>query len=189
MGKMSGKNLIIFIVVLAACLGLVAWGFSVFKSNVFGSEEKKGEEESGKIKVKVEEEENAPEEKEEEWIFDLRQKDIDELMRDLKDARKSYQRAYDRAMRQMEEMEKRMREESGRDFYDFKGWQDWDFPRSHRDFDRDVWNLLPLWRHRLSVPEEEMFYMKTDVEETDDKIVIKCDLPGMEKEKAEGGET
>lgn len=195
MNRFESKKVVWFPLVLITAILLVTWLFFSGNNGISATSEKEQKKDlkEKEIEVKVlDENKKDTESSEDDTVVIKRRMDIP---KDLE----QYLKDFEKTQRQMEKMMERMQKEHEqmmRDFFgggvdvDPFGRDDWDitprfrsFPRGGffrfmpRDFGFDIWSE--------DFGRDMGFSTAMDVQEDKDKIVIKCDIPGMEKDKIE----
>ena len=199
MKKLQGGKILVYSLVLLAALALVTWAFVSFKNGIFASTTKKKEVKEKEIDIKVlnedkdKSESSGSSEDDEKDIFSRPVlpdfKEFDDVMKEFEDTQREM-------LKLMEEMRKNQNWIM-RDFMkdvpddDFMKRDDWDVTPRFRGFPRSRWfgirpddRMMRWWRKDLfDTPGTEGVSTAIDVHNDKDKVVIKCDLPGMDKEK------
>jgi HSP20 family protein len=200
MSKFELGKAIWFLLVLIAALGFITWTFFSGNNGIFATTTEKDSQKENKekeIKVKVLDEGKEKTEDSEENAEDSGNSSKPDITTP-KDFDK-YMRNFEETQRQMEKMMEEMRREHEQMLRDFMGGAPTNDPLG-----RDDWNITPRFRNMprggffRSMPKDfgtEIFgedfdgamgfSTAMDVQEDKDKIVVKCDLPGMEKDKIE----
>jgi HSP20 family molecular chaperone IbpA len=207
MKKLQGGKVLLFSLVLLATLALVTWAFLSFRNGLLAStttdEEIKEQEVKVKILDKDSEDTDTPEEpvdESEDILTSPRFPDAQEF----DDIRKEFEKT----QREMQEIVEEMRRSRTQIIKDLMGdIEDEDFP-GWKDFtNRDDWDMTPRFQHtprtpwRWSGPDDFTIRLwgrdspempglgltstAMDVRDYKERIVVKCDLPGMDKDKIE----
>ncbi len=201
MKKLEGGKILVFSLVLLAALVLITLAFVSFKNGIFASTTEKKEVKEKEIDIKVLNEDRDKSDSpkiskdDDKDIFSRRGlpdfKDFDDVMKEFEETQREM-------LKLMEEMRKNQNWMM-RDFMkdvpddDFMKRDDWDVKPRFRGFPRSRWfdirlddRMMPLWRKDLfDIQGTEGLSTAIDVHNYKDKVVIKCDLPGIDKEKIE----
>ena len=198
MSKFESGKVIWFSLVLIAAMAFIAWAFFSDNNGIRATtteKDAKTETKEKEIEVKI-----LDEGKDKAETAEEKDSDIPKLRSTMPKDFERYMKEFEKSQREMQNMLDQMRKEHERMMRDFMG----ETQQPDKDFfGRDDWDITPRFR---TMPRGGFFrYMPKDfgtdffsedfggmgfstamdVREDKDKIVIKCDLPGMEKEKIE----
>jgi HSP20 family protein len=199
MRQMHAGKTVAILAVFAVAMALVSWGIVSFRNDLLASTADKDKDVEKEVEVKVlDEDESGSADTEDRRDPVIRHRihrarDFDEMTKEFE----QMQREMQELMQQMRRDQERMMKSFLKDFpedEDFVGRDDWDIttrvPRFSRrprsGFDLGPWSGSdPQWGQGFHIPEMEEFSSAIDVSEYEDKIIIKCDMPGTEKENIE----
>ena len=207
MKKLQGGKVLLFFLALITTLALVTWAFLSFKNGLLASTTANEDIKEKEIKVKIlDKDSEEPDTREEP---DNGDQDV-VVTPGFPDAREfdDIKKEFEKTQREMQEIVEEMRRSQTQiikdlmgdfDDEDFSGWKnltnrdDWNVTQRFYQTPRTPWHgsrpddfTVRLWgKDNLAMPGLGVTSTAMDVRDYKEKMVVKCDLPGMDKDKIE----